>query len=379
MKPDPDPSLIHLIALGDIMLGGRVARAIGENGAAPFFDRIRPFLEPSALIFGNLEMPFSTDEPSYLGGVHPSYRSPPGCIEAAEALRLKVVNLATNHVLDWGPQAIERTRSLLLERGIQTVGAGLDERQARRPAIIRSGDRRCGFLGYCKRGEYTARGPRPGAALLEPDGILADIAALRERVDVLTVSLHWGLELSDHPDPGDVELARRLIDAGADLILGHHPHVLQGIERRHHGLIAYSLGNFIFDNRAGHIVSLQAWDERHQGMILDIQFSEEGIAGHRIIPTQLTGELAVVPAGGTVREEILGRLERLSAIITGDRTGEYFYRDGVEKILKRELLVYWTLLRQEGPSCLLRGLRNFKWRYVRLICKFLWTRITAAR
>jgi len=379
MKPDPEPSPAHLAALGDIMLGGRVARAIGENGAAPLFKSIQPFLASSALIFGNLEMPFSTDEPPYLGGVHPSYRVPPGCIEAVEVLRLRVVNLATNHVLDWGPQAIERTRSLLRERSIETVGAGADEQEARRPAIVRAGGLRFGFLGYCKRGEYTARGSRPGAALLDPDGILTDIAALRGKVDVLTVSLHWGLELSDHPDPGDVELGRRLIDAGADLILGHHPHVLQGIERRRHGLIAYSLGNFIFDNRAGHIVSPQAWERRHQGMILDIQLGGEGVAGQRIIPTQLTGELAVVPAGETAREEILQRLERLSGIIAGDRTGEYFYRDGVEKILKRELRVYWVLLRREGPSCLLRGLRNFKWRYVKLICKFLWSRIASAR
>ena len=379
MEKQPENTVVHFIALGDIMLGGRVALTIEKTGADPLFENMQPYIDPDALIFGNLEMPFSHGGPSYLGGVHPSYRVPASCVQAVEALRLRVVNLATNHILDWGPEALELTLSLLRERGIETVGAGLNEKEARKPAIVRAAGLKVGFLGYCKRGEYTSRGNRPGAAFLDADNILADITALRKRVDVLAVSLHWGLELSDHPSPDDVGLARKLVRAGADLVLGHHPHVIQGIEQYQGGLIAYSLGNFIFDNSAGHIVSRQAWDKRHQGMILRVRLSGGHIAGHTVIPTHLTEEHAVIPARGALKEEVLNRLQELSGIIADNRAGEYFYREGVEAVLKRELRTYRALLRTEGWSCLFRGLRNFKWRYVKLILRFLWSRIARTR
>jgi len=379
MRIPQERSTVPFIALGDIMLGGRVASAIEKAGARQLLDGMRGYTEPSALIFGNLEMPFSNSNEPYLGGVHPSYRVPPSCVQAVEALRLKVVNLATNHVLDWGPEAIELTLTLLSERGIETVGAGRNEREARKPAIIRTKDLRAGFLGYCKKGEYSSTGNTPGSALLDPQEIVKDIVALREEVDILVVSLHWGLELSDHPYPQDIKIAHRLMDAGADIILGHHPHVIQGIEERNGGLIAYSLGNFIFDNRAGHIVSQQSWDKRHQGIFLRARLGKNHVFDYDIVPTQITEDLHVVPAQGEVKEEILDRIKELSKIIAQNQAGDFFYREGVEGILRRELRTYWVLLHKEGLSCLLRGFRNFKWRYVKLISRFLWSKVVNAR
>jgi len=134
--------------------------------------------------------------------------------------------------------------SILDGQDIQYIGVGHSKEQAARPAIIRQGNIQIGFLGFY--GPDTVLVPDCYIAPIDEDLILHQIAGLRDEVDFIVVSLHWDVENVFYPSPAQQRLARNLIDHGVSIILGHHPHVLQGIERYQDGLILYSLGNFNF-------------------------------------------------------------------------------------------------------------------------------------
>ncbi len=163
---------------------------------------------------------------------------------------VSIVNCANNHTTDFGAEGILETIQQLDSAGIRHVGIGRDLTEARRPVILKVKGIRIGFLGYGGDRAYIASRSQPGTTSPSTWLILEDIKRLKPRVDFVVVNLHWGEELAIQPDSSQITLAHRIVDGGADLIVGHHPHVLQGIERYHGKVIAYSLGNFIFGGNA---------------------------------------------------------------------------------------------------------------------------------
>ena len=170
-------------------------------------------------------------------------------------------------LLDYGETALLDTIDLLKKNGIAPVGAGRNSEIAGKPAIRYAGGTRTAFLAYnCTLPEsYYAREKHSGVSSGEIIKIIRDIAGIRKKVDLIVVSFHWGKEYEEIPTKGQVKLAHRTINAGADLIIGHHPHVLQGIEFYRGGLIAYSLGNFVFDQKHG---------DTRKGMFLNIIYKD---------------------------------------------------------------------------------------------------------
>jgi poly-gamma-glutamate synthesis protein (capsule biosynthesis protein) len=159
---------------------------------------------------------------------------------------ISIVNCANNHTADFGVEGIVETIQQLDSAGIRHVGIGRNLAEARKPVILKVNGVRIGFLGYGGVRAYIASETKPGTTSPSKWLILDDIKRLRSRVDFIIVNLHWGEELATQPDSSQITLAHRIVDGGADLIVGHHPHVLQGIERYHGKVIAYSLGNFVF-------------------------------------------------------------------------------------------------------------------------------------
>ncbi len=147
---------------------------------------------------------------------------------------------------------------------------------------------RVGFLGYSLRPrQYFTE--RPLYAEGSPEGIVADVRAVRPTCDILVVSLHWGDEFIDRPSPADVQLAHAIVDAGADLIVGHHPHVLRGVERYGRGWIVYSLGNFVCDMLWG--------EELRETAICECRLTSAGVEDVRLIPVRINDRL---PAGAAI-------------------------------------------------------------------------------
>lgn len=230
------------------MLGGSATEFMQRHGHDYAFDGVAEELARGDILFGNLEGPL-TDGGEPFPDKRYLFRTPP--VKVAPALAragFDVVSLANNHTLDYGVPGLYDTLDALYDAGIHAVGAGASLARARHPAILETDGHRIGFLAYSNTFPegFWAQPDRPGTAFGHLHHVRADVTALRERVDTVVVSFHWGRESTTELRPYQPLLARAAIDAGADIVAGHHPHVLQGVERYRDGIILYSLGNFTF-------------------------------------------------------------------------------------------------------------------------------------
>lgn len=240
----------QLLAVGDIMLNREVKKTGLEQGWEFIFSDTGPLLRSAELTVANLESPIGSE-----GRFINMFQAPPKAVEGLAFAGVDVVSLANNHALDYHHGGLLETMRLLREYGIDWVGAGHDLDEARAPVIREVDGITVGFVAYTEMWFVHAREPiswratenEPGVAPAELDYIVDDVSKLRELVDVVVVSIHWGREYVHEPTPEQRKLAQAAAAAGADLVLGHHPHVLQGIEFYEGCVIAYSLGNFVFD------------------------------------------------------------------------------------------------------------------------------------
>ena len=236
---------VTLTALGDLMLSGTwdlqqgIAEPLRELSKAISGD----------LVFVNLESSLEASEGHI--AKQPRILAKPETIRAAlEALGVGVVTLANNHVFDGNPAGFRALRKLVADSGAGHFGAGDSLAEAAQPYVIEVSGLRLGFLGFVSAAtelSHVATATTPGVNALvderDEERARADVAALRDEVDHVLVSLHWGVEYCALPSPDQIAFARSLIDSGASVVIGHHPHVIQGSERYGNGLIAYSLGN----------------------------------------------------------------------------------------------------------------------------------------
>jgi poly-gamma-glutamate capsule biosynthesis protein CapA/YwtB (metallophosphatase superfamily) len=217
---------------------------------------------------------------------------------------ITIVNCANNHTADFGVEGILETIHQLDSAGIQHVGVGENFSDARKPVIYSKNDLRIGFVGYGGVKDFIAERKKPGTNSRNEKYIIKDIRKLKPQVDLIVVSLHWGEELETEPDQYQIGIARRIIDSGADLIIGHHPHVVQGIERYHGKIIAYSLGNFVFGGNANSANSETA--------VLKVTITKSTM-DVRVIPVRVRN-WQPEPAKSQVARRILRRLEDRSKI-----------------------------------------------------------------
>jgi len=233
-------------------MADRVVKSyIDTYGADAVLRGIAPQLEKGDAAWVNVESPLST-----LGSPTPgkdyTFEGPPSMARALAAAGIDVVTLANNHAVDYGQAALVGTIKRLEKAGVQVVGAGRDDKDAWAPAIVKtSGGATIGFLAWSDViwPGYRATS-EPGVAELGADipRMKKAIRALAKEVDYIVVGYHWGLEYEHYPWGAQTSAAHAAIDAGADLVIGHHPHVLQGFETYKGRLIAYSLGDLVFDH-----------------------------------------------------------------------------------------------------------------------------------
>jgi poly-gamma-glutamate synthesis protein (capsule biosynthesis protein) len=253
------PQVIRITAVGDMMLDGSARPELAKFGYDHAFEATRDLLQQSHVVFGNLEGPLTRrgkaeKDKKYI------FRSPPTKVAKALARAgFDVVSLANNHSLDYGAVGLEDTIDALAAEGIRHVGAGSNSRDARAPTFVTVGDRTIAFLAYSLTfpENFWASRLQPGTAFGHEKHIVADVVAAREVADIVLVSFHWGQEGITELREYQTRLGRAAIDAGAQVVLGHHPHILQGVERYKQGAILYSLGNFTFGSyspRARHSV-----------------------------------------------------------------------------------------------------------------------------
>jgi len=253
----PDRSLaegkVSFCAVGDILLDRGVRKMIEKNGVDYPFERTAKYIHSHDLAFCNLECPIS-DKGSPVSKIY-TFRGDRAFVEGLKRSGFNIFCLANNHTLDYGREALLETKEILQENGFYTVGVGKNQIEASKGRIIEIKGVTFAFLAYVTMPlegiAYTEDLPVPAQADIEE--ILQEIRRMRGLVDFVIASFHWGVESSPFPSEKQKEYAHLAIDNGADLVIGHHPHVIQGIERYKGKFIIYSLGNFIFDqkNREG--------------------------------------------------------------------------------------------------------------------------------
>ena len=259
---------ITIILVGDIMLDRGVEYMIKTEGKGDFrfpFLKIADELQKADILFGNLEGPIS-DKGTKVGSIY-SFRNDPKSIEGLTFAGFDVISLANNHVFDYGREALEDTLLRLKTAGIDYLGAGFNEKEAYSPIIKELNDTKIAFLVYTNLGPETwkASENNSGIAWISENNletIKRDIEKVKKESDILIVSLHSGEEYQKTPTQFQIEFSRAFIDAGADLVIGHHPHIIQPNEKYKDGWIFYSLGNFVFDQNFS--------EETMRGQILKI-------------------------------------------------------------------------------------------------------------
>jgi hypothetical protein len=240
---------LSIAAVGDVNLGDRPGTAIATYGVRYPWLSVAPVLRAADIAIANLECSVSTR--GYpIPGKQYTFRGKPSSLRAmARYAGVDVVTLANNHALDYGRLAFADTLSYAHEYGLKTVGGGRNLDFARRPAVFRLGGIRVAFLGYSDvRPLGFDAGPTwSGTAPAFPSYISSDVRRAKSRgTDVVVVYFHWGTERTFSPNARQRSLAAVAFDAGATIVLGAHPHVLQPIEPRRRRLVAWSLGNFVF-------------------------------------------------------------------------------------------------------------------------------------
>jgi poly-gamma-glutamate capsule biosynthesis protein CapA/YwtB (metallophosphatase superfamily) len=241
--------------VGDLMFARDIVTLMQSRGAAYPFERVRPLLAGFDLLVGNLEGTF-TDRGEPLVKTY-TFRAPPPLASTLVDAGFDAVSLGNNHAFDFGSVGLRDTLATLEAAGIPWFGAGEDEVRARAPLILEAAGRPVALLGYSGVDESGfASGASPGVARASVETIATDVAAAVEAADYVIVVLHAGIEYTREPSAWQQSLAHAAIDAGADVVIGHHPHVLQPSERYGEGLILYSLGNFVFDLDADDLATM---------------------------------------------------------------------------------------------------------------------------
>lgn len=247
-----EEGVLKMTFVGDILLAGQAGRIIQETDRIEYpFEKVVSVLSRADITFGNLECALTGNIVTRNVRQGPNkwfcFKTPPKMGKALVYGGFDIVTLANNHSMNGGERGLKDTIETLNELAIEYIGAGQNYEEAHELKITEAKGFKIGFLGYSDLGYASATKTKPGIAKVSLD-ILNEITEAKNRVDILIISLHWGIEGSTEPTERQRKLAQQIIDAGADLIIGHHPHVLQPIEKYKGKLIAYSLGNFVFDN-----------------------------------------------------------------------------------------------------------------------------------
>ena len=290
-----------------LLAGGDVLMTRTEPAGVDPFASLEPRLDSSDFSLVNVEMAISDR-----GTAHWKefvFRASPSAARRIADGGVRVANLANNHANDYGSDALVDTVNLLEAAGVATIGAGRNADEAYQYRILTTESRvRVAFVGASMivPSGFVASAATPGIASAHPPArarVLDSVRSAAAEADVVVVAVHWGIERDTCPSTDQRLFAQQLLDAGADAVIGHHPHVLQPVEFSGGKLVAYSLGNFIWHVRSGVL---------GETGVLQIDFDGDEIVGWEFHPHLLDNNGVPVPADSGER------VERIRDIVSGD-------------------------------------------------------------
>ncbi|MDH5232063.1 MAG: CapA family protein [Gammaproteobacteria bacterium] len=302
-------SEFRIAAVGDIMLAGTAEPELKKFGYDYAFAATKHLLEAD-VVFGNLEAPITDHDEMYIEKKYRFRQSPKHTQQALKNAGFNIVSLANNHTLDYGPTGMEDTQLALDQVGIKYVGAGDNMYQARWPDVVTTSQGvRVAFLAYSLTfpEEFWADEDAPGTAFARYEHIETDIRKAKIIADIVCVSFHWGRESTTKLRPYQSKLGKLAIDAGAAAVIGHHPHILQGVERYKDGIILYSLGNYTFGSFSRRALF---------SAVAHLYFKEKQLARLELHPIYVSNIDVIFqpqPLSGDVADGVISEIQYLSA------------------------------------------------------------------
>lgn len=292
---------------GDVMLDRSIGDQINRKGMDYPWIGVKPYFEKSDLVLVNLETAvgikgIANPDKTY------TFQSKPEVLIGLVNAGVDGVSIANNHILDFGQEGFIETLENLEKYKIKYAGGGRNIQKALEPAIWEVHGQKIGFLAFSRviyDISWYATDKRPGIASAYDhyvNQVKDTVAQTKQHVDYLIVSVHWGKELEQLPQPYQQKLGQAMIDSGADVVMGHHPHVLQGIEFYKNKPILYSLGNFVFNSKG---------QLSNRSMIFNIEVNKQGIINSWIVPISIINGQPRA-AEGKEAKEIIDNLNQLS-------------------------------------------------------------------
>lgn len=306
-------SEMKLLFVGDVMLGRLVNQVLRRRPPSyPWGDTL-PILREADLRICNLECVIAEDGQPWRPATKAfHFRTDARNVEVLKAARIDAVSLANNHILDFGCDAMSEALTILDGAVICHAGAGADIREASAPAILTVGQKKIALIA-CTDNEpdWEATPGKPGTFYVPTDlndrratRLLQLVRQTRETVDLLIAALHWGPNWGYRPPPEHVAFGRALVDAGADIVFGHSPHVFRAVELYSGGVIMYSVGNFIDDYAVDEI------ERNDRSFIFIVETAEDKVTSLRLYPTVIR-DFQARKARGREAEDIATKMKRL--------------------------------------------------------------------
>lgn len=305
---------LTLVFAGDMQFTGTVADRIKKNGTGYPFAEVTPILKQADFALGNLETTLTTRGSAQ--DKQFTFRSDPRMAKAIADSGFDAVGLANNHTLDFGEDALSDTIDFVKKAGLLPLGAGKNAAEATKIQYITKKGKTIALLNYSRvlpSTSWIAGKNKPGlASAYDPKAVYAKVKEARKNADIVVVFIHWGKERMTTPEAYQSEMGHQLVDAGADMVIGHHSHIMQPVEWYKGKLIAYSLGNFIFTN--------SRTDRSNQTALLNVEVSGSRLQAS-LVPARITnGQPRLLQ--GSEKAEFLRFMDRMSrnATIKSDGT-----------------------------------------------------------
>jgi len=356
-------SIVTLAAVGDIMLGDHpvcfghgIRSTMKKKGSLHFVKDVTKAINGHDLIFGNLECVISDIGHDENDLASSELRGAKASVELLKLCGFNLLSIANNHMLQHGVAAFNDTVSELKNNGIECVGRSIES--VSNVVTVTKNDLHVSIIGYSLRAEQYSK-QNNSYAQAGYEQIIKQIGELKKLYSnhSIIVSLHWGDEYLHAPSRLQINFAHKMVDSGATLILGHHPHVLQGIEEYKSGVIAYSLGNFMFDS----------WQKStRESAIIKCTFDKQGLSGLKVEPIYIRPDFSITSKSLKHNKTITSNIDMYSNTIT-DNYGlssldSNSYADVAAKAYFRYRLncyLYFVInLWRYKPSIILHSLRR---------------------
>ena len=317
---DDNPKKFNLIAVGDCVPGGRTEHYFKTGRVEALLGEIRLIFSGADFILFNLETPLCL-KGSPIPKCGENFRVNPGTVSGFKQAGFNVAALANNHIFDYGIKGLEETLNALDAAKIFRHGAGTTYEEATKALCLEANDIKISFLNFAE-GEFSRiRSNQWGAAPIDLLSNQAAIEKAKAENDILIVSVHAGNEFQHFPSPWIQSIFRKYVDFGADVVVGHHPHIPQGIEHYKNSIIIYSLGDFMFEylEDPGTCVTFA----------LDIQFSEKGINSIVIHPIRKNKDAKMIFLRDKEKVGFVNHINRISEPLENPIELEQLWEQGV--------------------------------------------------